>query len=238
MKILCGIPCVSRVHTEFMFSFVDMVAKTKTPFTYTYRMDGPIHDNRNHLAATAIAEGYDRLVMIDSDMKFEPDLIDRLSADMDTGLEYVSALCTQRHIPARPCLCKELTYEVISKTKVNAVAVNYYDYPRDSLFECAGTGDAAVMIDVNLLKRVWDEYGFPFHPMMDAGEDLSFCWRASKLGAKLYCDSRIKVGHCGDFCFDQDVYLMFEHLNNLMNREQIVDMRLNRGDADAKDQTR
>jgi GT2 family glycosyltransferase len=204
-----------------MFSFLDMVMSTKTPFAFTYQMDGLTHDNRNRLAASAINEGYDRLLMIDSDMKVEPDLIDRLSADMDKGLEYVSALCTQRHIPAKPCVYKELEYEQESPTKIHHVANKYYDYPRDSLFECAGTGAAAVMIDVKLLKRVWDEYGLPFHPLMDMGEDLSFCWRAKQLGAKLYCDSRIRVGHCGDFCYDQDTYLLFEHLNRVMEHEHV-----------------
>ena len=40
--------------------------------------------------------------------------------------------------------------------------------------------------------------------MLGFGEDLAFCLRVKDLGKKVYCDSRIKVGHIGYKTFGED----------------------------------
>ena len=201
-KILLGLPCREEVKTPFAISLFNL---SSTPsFMMTYIISSCIHDARNNLAARAINNNFDRLVMIDSDMVFDKDLIARLNSDMDIGIDYVSALCFGRHYPSYPCVFNKL--DIVDDDK-SVIAAAYSDYPKDQLFECAGTGCAATMISVDLLKRVWDSYGPPFFPIPHMGEDLSFCWRARQLSAKLYCDSRIKVGHFGSFCYGEDTYL-------------------------------
>ena len=37
-------------------------------------------------------------------------------------------------------------------------------------------------------------------------EDLSFCMRARDVGSEIYCDSRIKVGHIGQYTFSEEGY--------------------------------
>ena len=200
-KVLVGLPCKDTVHTEFMFKLFAL--QQKSSFSLTYIIGTVIHDARNKFAADAINGEYDRLLMIDSDMVFDNDLIERMNEDMDTGIEYVSGIFFQRHYPPKPCIYKSIEHQ---PTDLETKATIYEDYPKDQLFECAGTGCGAVMISTSLLKRVWDTFDLPFHPLHRTGEDLSFCWRASQVGAKLYCDSRIKVGHCGDFCYTEETY--------------------------------
>ena len=53
------------------------------------------------------------------------------------------------------------------------------------------------MMTVDLLRRVMDALGQPFSPVAGFGEDLAFCLRAKEVGAKLWCDSSIKLGHVG-----------------------------------------
>ena len=38
-------------------------------------------------------------------------------------------------------------------------------------------------------------------------EDLSFCYRARNIGTKIYCDSRIKFGHIGNYEYTEEDYL-------------------------------
>ena len=64
----------------------------------------------------------------------------------------------------------------------------------NGLFEVEGTGFGAVMMTVELVRRVGR---LPFYPYDGYGEDLSFCRRARAAGATLHCDGRIRIDHVG-----------------------------------------
>ena len=205
-KVLIAIPCMDHVPVTFMTSLINL---KKTPDThYGVKANSMIYDSRNNFAAHAIMQGYDRVLWLDSDMAFEPDLLERLNADMDEhDLDYVSAICFKRRLPTAPCVYKDLIYGLKDDGTIRAEAISYRDYPRDTLFECAGTGCAAVLMKTELLKVVWESGGPPFQPMVQMGEDLSFCYRVTQLGRKMWCDSRIKVGHCGEMVFGEEQYI-------------------------------
>ena len=206
MKTLIAIPCLNMVHTDFMTSMLNL-RKTKDT-SYATSINCLIYDSRNGFAASAITNGYDRVLWLDSDMVFQPDLLERLSADMDeTGSEYVSALYFTRRLPTKPVVYSRIDYEPGGDgIPAKAHAEPYWDYPKDTMFLCAGTGFGAVMTSTNLLKRIWDKYGEPFNPLPHMGEDLSFCYRAGQMGYYLFCDSRVKVGHIGGMIFDEQTY--------------------------------
>ena len=202
MKTLIAVPCMDMVPILFATSLINLRKSEDT--SYAVRSNALIYDSRNSFAFRAIEGNFDRLLWIDSDMVFEPDMMEKLSADMDEGKEFVSALAFKRHLPTCPVVYKELTYDDTKTDK--ARAVSYKDYPKDSVFEIAGAGLGACMMSVDLIKRVWDHYGPPFDPITQMGEDLSFCYRVQLVGGKMWCDSRIKVGHCGQMIYDERVY--------------------------------
>lgn len=162
-----------------------------------------IHDARNDFVSRAIVGEYDRVLWLDSDMVFEPDIMERLSADLDEGREYVCGLYFKRVFPTAPVIYKRL-----SESAVPGIleAETYKDYPKDRIFEIAASGFGAVMTTTNILKATWDKYGPPFYQVANLGEDLSFCWRLQEMGVKMYCDSRVKCGHIGQFVFNENVY--------------------------------
>lgn len=204
IKILVAIPCMSKVDTDFMMSMLRLRRIHDTH--YSTSVASLIYDSRNAFAARAITEGYDRVLFIDSDMIFEPDLLKRLSDDMDTGLDYVSGLFFTRRSPVKPMIYKTLDVSKAEDGTPMAVTETYTDYPRDALFEIQGSGFGAVLINTDLMRKVWDKYGPSFMPVPTLGEDLAFCYRARSLGAKLYCDSRVKLGHIGTVVFDEKLY--------------------------------
>ena len=204
LKILIAIPCMDTVPVDFMTSMINMRKTSET--AYAVQANSMIYDSRNTLTAKALVNGYDRVLWIDSDMVFDEDLLERLNRDMDAGPDYVSALCFKRHIPTGPCVYREINYGQAEDGTVRAEAVPYNDYPEDMMFRCAGTGFGAVMVSTALLKDVWEHYGPPFNPLTQMGEDLSFCYRAAQLNYPMYCDSRIKVGHCGQYIYSESDY--------------------------------
>lgn len=191
MRTLIAVPCMDMVHTLF---FVSMLALRK-PEGSEVAVSGSslVYDARHVLAHKAVSEGFDRVLWIDSDMRFQPDLLERLSADLDQGLEFVSAVYFTRKDPIEPCVY-EICHDVLNANgEMVPKAVSVKEIP-DKLFAVEGVGFGAVMMTTDLIRRVGK---LPFFPQAGYGEDFSFCRRAREAGATLYCDGRIRVDHIG-----------------------------------------
>lgn len=204
-KILVAVPCMSMVHTDFMTSLIRLQRLPGTEYTFTVAT--LIYDSRNAMTVKAIEEEFDRILFIDSDMVFEPDLLIRMSQDMDAGPDYVSGVYFSRKYPVKPMIYKTVDARKAEDGSVRAVTDGYENYPINQVFTIEGSGFGAVMIKTELIRNVWDKYGPPFMPTPIMGEDLAFCWKAKQLGAKMICDSRIKLGHVGNVIFDESMYL-------------------------------
>lgn len=206
MKTLVALPCMDMVHTIFLKSLLSMDRIGQCGFAFS--CSSLIYDARNQLAKQAVTEGYDRVLWLDSDMDFQPDLLKQLSADMDEGREFVTGLYFKRKAPVKPVIYKSLGfYKDEDKEGVTPVAVPYEDYPKDSVFSIAACGFGGCLVSVDLIKRVGDKFGLPFSPIMGFGEDLSFCTRVSELGVEMFCDSRVKMGHVGLGTITEETYL-------------------------------
>lgn len=192
MRTLICIPCMDMVHTAFIQSILGL--RIKGECTYSLRCSSLVYDARNSLVKEAVEKGFDRMLWFDSDMTFQTDTLERLSARLDEGYDLVSGIYFKRKAPIKPVIYKDLGYYKQGDAYTPA-AICYEDYPKDSLFEIKGCGFGCVMHTVELAKKVLDKYGLPFSPVQGFGEDLSFCGRVTELGVKMFCDSSIKCGH-------------------------------------------
>lgn len=203
MKTLVAIPCMDMMHTRFVGSCLAMRKTGEVAFSLTE--SSLIYDARNTLAQKAVSEGFDRVLWLDSDMTFSPDLLERFSERLDTGLEFVSGLYFRRREPIAPVIFKECgSYEKDGNPVPFAKA--YTDYP-EGLFEIAACGFGGVMMTTALINEVGEKFGLPFSPILGFGEDLSFCCKVARLGKKMYCDSSIKMGHVGYKTFSESDYM-------------------------------
>ena len=206
MKTLIAVPCFDMIHTGFVKSFIDLEKPDGT--AYAIITNTLIYEARNMIAQKSIEEGFDRVLWLDSDMIIPQDALIMLNADMDTGKDFVCGLYFMRKPPVNPVVCDNIFRRVKEDGEVESAASSYINYPKDTVFEIAGAGFGCVMTSADLLKRLVERYGAPFTPMMGMGEDLSFCLRATCIGAKMYCDSRIKCGHIGQTVFDEETFIM------------------------------
>ena len=195
MKTMIAVPCMQTVPTKFMRCLVGL---QRIPDTYTMIMESTlIHDARTEFTSMAITKG--------SDMVFQPDLLERLSARMDEGRNMVCGLFFKRVLPTAPVI-----YSRFDKGEDPYLTpVPYKDYQGNGAepFQVAACGFGAVMTDVGLLRRVWDKYGPPFSYYRNLGEDMSFCYRVGELGETIWCDPEISVGHIGQYIFSEETYL-------------------------------
>lgn len=198
MKTLVAIPCLDMMQTPFVRSLVGMNLSGDA-VEYHFGMNSLVYDARNQMAEKAVRLGFDRVLWIDSDMVFQPDLMTRLMKHLDDGMPFCCGLFTTRKPPIIPCIYKRID----ERGPHGPIAESMEDYPKDSVFEVAGSGFGAVMMETSVIRAVMNSFGWPFSPILGFGEDLSFCYRAGKLGIKMYCDSSIKIGHVGYTIFDE-----------------------------------
>lgn len=205
MRTLIGIPCMDMMHTKFVASLVGL--KMGDDYEIRFGASSLIYDTRNSLLKYALDNGFDRMVQFDSDMFFGSYVLDLLHQDLDRGLGIVTGLCFKRKPPYTPAIFDRCELKHLDDKKVEPIAHCYYDYPEDSLFEVAACGGACVGFDMETVKKIVDQYGpYLYMPIGGFGEDLSFCLRARSAGQHIYCDSRIKLGHVGEFVYDENMY--------------------------------
>ena len=190
-KVLIAVPALDMMPTQTAYCMLTM--KRDCPSRFSFIVRASCHDARNILAREAIESEAVRGLWIDSDMVFDDDIFIRLGADLDEGWDMVGGIFFRREIPTSPLVYKQIG----EKTVV------WDNYPRDYLFECAGYGFGAVMMTTELLRRVGD---YAFTPFNHMSEDLSFCARAREAGARIGCDTRIKVGHVGQIVIGEQLY--------------------------------
>ena len=202
MNTLIAIPCFDMVDTDFMESFVNMEKPEGT--SYTIVRNTLIYIARNIVASNAVQNNFDRVLWLDSDMRFPKDMIARLSEDMDEGRELVTGLYFTRKPPIKPNAFTELWWEP-GEDNIDTGAEHLWTYPED-IVEIDACGMGCCMMSVDLIKKVGEKYGSPFTPIDGMGEDLSFCFRVKQLGIPMYCDTRIKCDHIGNMVYNEEYY--------------------------------
>jgi len=194
MKTLIAVPCMDVQESDFSECLTNLVLHHKPEeVEVKYLKASLVYDARNQLTKYVLDKGcYDYVLWLDSDMTFEPDLLDRLLEDIE-GRQAVSGLCFGRRPPFKPCVYSRLEVEQTGQMIMPRLET-WFDYPRDQIFEVQACGFACVLMKVEVLEAM-GIYGVPFFPVGGLGEDLTFCWRARKLDIRFHCDSRIKIGH-------------------------------------------
>ena len=201
LKYLIAIPTGNYMPVQSVASLIHMkrVGMSKV----TFLQNSLVYDARQKLMLEAIETGADRVLFIDSDMTFDSNIMAQMACDLDEGRDFVCGLYFRRTFPVNPIL-----YKTVELDDGEDRSILYTDYPIDSIFPVAGCGFGAVMLTTQLLKDMYDAYKYPFAPINGAfGEDVSFCYRLNELGKyKMWCDSRIKVGHVGMIEIDDRYY--------------------------------
>lgn len=205
MKILIAIPCMDTVSTPFMQSLLAL--HNVGEVEYMCGIGSLVYDSRNKLADYAVKNGFDYILFLDSDMVFEPDMLERMTESIGER-DFLTALCFSRRPPNyRPCIYRRLGYQVDQKQQqLSLYSDILYEYPEDEAFEIEGSGMACVLMRVSMVEKVTKTKGLPFSPLIGFGEDLSFCIKARACGYKLYCDPGIKIGHIGNVIIDEEVF--------------------------------
>jgi hypothetical protein len=169
---------------------------------------GGIVTGRNQIVAKFLdATECEWLFMVDSDMGFAADTVDRLIASADPAERpVVAALCfsLRRDTPGEFYGQKYVTvptcYEYVD-TDDEVGFRSIVDYPRDALMQVGGTGAACMVIHrsaLELLRIRGGDHWFDHvtHPGGTVfSEDLSFCIRLAAADLPVYVDTSVRTTH-------------------------------------------
>ena len=203
MKTLIAIPCMDTVPVGFAQSLVYLQKGENV--SVLFKPNSLVYDSRNLISLTAIENGFDRVMWLDSDMMFQPDTLQILHNDMDNlECDMVTGLYFKRYTPVEPVLYETIKEPIRNDDgKLIKNITPYTNYPRNRIFPVDGCGFGVVLTSVRLLQHVWDTYGPAFTPYPWAGEDISFCHRVNQLGYQIWCDSNVSCGHIGNYVFTE-----------------------------------
>lgn len=187
MKLLIAIPCMDTVPVDFMKSLLRLTQKlTADGVDYEVAIESGtlVYMARDRLAGKAVNQKFSNVLWLDSDMVFEPEIVEDLQF---CGKDFVTGIAHGRRKPFTSCLFKNIDLNHLELWQLK-------DYPAEA-FEVAGCGMACCLISTEVIKQVMINYGTAFNPIMQYGEDISFCKRAHDLGFKIYAEPTVRLGH-------------------------------------------
>jgi len=232
-KVVIGYLQDGRPHGEFMESMLDLVQYDfslhqrivngggRLSFRAGHNLSGP----RNMVVKKFLEYGKaDWLWMVDSDMTFTPDTVERLLeyADPDKA-PIVGGLCFAFDDAGdiRPTL-----YGLVGDSPETLRVVRYYEWVPDAMYQVEATGAACLLIHKTALERIRDaedlpnrvgKHGFndafPWfqeteHQGQPVSEDFTFCWRAGILGIPVFVNTAVQLGHVKDRLLTMESYFL------------------------------
>jgi GT2 family glycosyltransferase len=188
----------------------------------------PSHYAATYLMRRFLATDCDTLLLLDDDMVFNPDTLEKMR-DKQENWEYdiISAFTTQRVQPPRGIVLR-LGEQPPFPDSENGV---YYDMLVDEVQSGATMGVDAVGFAFTLVRRsvleaIVAAEGLPVsHTHFvewgsgGIGEDVNFCRRAGSLGARIAVDVDAHVGHVGSVHYG---WTEFQYWRNQAKRNGVI----------------
>jgi len=202
MKILIASPVHRPVELPTFISFVRLANYRSPRHTYDFMFvqNSLVYQARDSIADAFLKSGHDALVMIDSDMTFHHEAVDRLAA---FDKPFVTAKAFKRVPPYQPCFYTKVDRNPETGRAELQVPIQYQT---NSLLEIEGAGMACVFIK----REVFDNIEAPyFDPQPGLGEDLTFCYKVKQAGIPMYCDTGMQFGHVGNMEFGEEHFIQF-----------------------------
>ena len=202
MKITIGVPTNRGVKGKTVKCLLDLVAKGGD-FHIVVATEGyTTAQSRIYLAVQAQRNKSDYLLMIDDDMTFEPDILERLLAN-NKAIVGVNAYSRVLPLTSTVALMDEN-----GKYKDPSNHTAWQMKVPEELFECFAIGTGIILIKMEVfekIKKPWFKFNMHKDGYMIEGEDAWFCSQAKKVGYKIYCEPSVKVGHIGEMNFSEEL---------------------------------
>lgn len=210
----------ARFHTSIIDLFIhDMMGPKRIVEGgghFATRSGANIVSARNELVQSFLdLHNAEWLFMVDADMGFDRDTVDRLLREADPQ---------ERPIMAALCFGvwegsgRSELFPTIYYWQDNPRGVaRALEYPDNAVLQCGATGAACILIHRSVLERMREAFPGPWHwyaeqifdgkPM---SEDITFCLRAASLGIPVHVHTGVKTAHMKLHALDETEFAAFK----------------------------
>jgi hypothetical protein len=161
-----------------------------------------IDQGRSQMATDALAEGFDEIMWIDSDIAFDPNDVDRLRAH---AIPIVCGIYPKKGLRALACHLKPGTPKITFGQEGSLIEILYaatgFLHTRRAVYEAihadlptCNTRFGRPIVPYFLPMCIPDEGGHWY-----LGEDFAFCERARQRGFTIMADTVIRLRHIGRY---------------------------------------
>lgn len=201
MRLAVGVPCTDRVHTDFAFCLAGAVmAQSAFPAVALIKGQASVSaaKARNNLVEGAKQVQATHLLMLDSDMVFPMDTINRLAAH---DVPVVGCLYRRRAEP----------FELMGKVEGH----ENYEGPLEGLVRMDVLATGIMLVQMSVFDRIekpWFKNDLRVYnnERIIGGEEIIFCEEAKAAGFGIWCDADLSkgVGHlCQSVLTEQGMQL-------------------------------
>lgn len=170
---------------------------------------GALVDSRNLVMRQFLDETpHEWLFLIDTDMGFDPDTVERLIAAADPAERpVVGALCFAlrevRHdgMGGFRVMPVPTIFNMARTPEGHVGFANRWEYPDNTLIQVAATGAACLLVHRTAVEKVRADHGDRWFDQVRyedgrlLSEDLSFCYRLGAAGIRIFCHTGITTTH-------------------------------------------
>src|SRR5215471_10417905 len=194
------VPYLGSIEPECARALVDLEARGYA----VRRVSGyaAIDQGRSQMASDALADGYDELMWIDSDIGFDPAAVDLLRSH---GLPIVAAIYPKKGLRELACHLLPDTTEIVFGEGGGVFEIKYaatgFLLTHRRVYEMVREREALPVCNERFARPVVP-YFLPLLVPDGAGhwylgEDFAFSERARRAGFAVMADSRIRLTHIG-----------------------------------------
>ena len=169
---------------------------------------GGLPEGRNKLVTGMLEDDVEWMFMIDADMGFAPDILERLHAVADrVDRPIIGGLCfAQRELHpdgagGYRCFARPTIYDWVEHPDGHRRFTGRSDYPVNTLVKAGATGAACLLLHRSVFEKLEAEYGPTWFDRMRGtdgsllGEDISFFVRCGSLDIPLHVHTGIRTNH-------------------------------------------
>lgn len=194
MKILLEIPTFENIEPD-TFKSVYGLDKCGHDVLFNFVRGYDCAQARNAIAAEALTDGYDYVLMVDSDIILPSDALAHL-------LNPEAEICLGVYPRKRTFTGQTELFRTGQQdfNDLNNLSVEEIESLRKAgihRLEIAGGGMGCALIRTEVFRRIpFPQFLYITYPNGDVlSEDLAFCCEAVRKGCRIYADTRVRCGH-------------------------------------------
>src|SRR3990167_8903241 len=189
-RILIGLPVYKQISVRTASSLIELIKNTPHELQVIFQDGVFVHQNQNNICDYAIENKFDYVFLIEHDMIFEPDTLNKLLAD-DKDI-----ICANYNFRSEPR--QSMVFRFNNKGELENIPQR--ELPKET-FGAGAIPTGLTLIKTEVFKKLTKPYFFYEYNSegkMESSQDVYFCQKAREAGLSVWANPKIETAHLGE----------------------------------------